>query len=191
MTTFQLETLIAAPIERVFDLARDIGLHERSMASTGERAIAGRLSGPIEQGETVTWRARHFGLWWTMTSRITEVRAPTTFADQQEAGPFAWFRHRHTFHAVPGGTVMTDDWEHAAPFGPLGRIVDRVVLGRYMRGLLETRNAALKAEAERAGSQGWPAAETTASTAANSGSAGSTTTEQDAIVSTPDGALKV
>jgi uncharacterized protein YndB with AHSA1/START domain len=82
MMKFTLETLIEAPIERVFDLARDIGLHERSMASTGERAIAGRMSGPIEQGETVTWRARHFGLWWTMTSRITEVRAPTTFADQ-------------------------------------------------------------------------------------------------------------
>jgi hypothetical protein len=43
---------------------------------------------------------------------------------------------------------MTDDWEHASPFGPIGRLVDRLVLGRYMRGLLETRNAALKAEAE-------------------------------------------
>jgi ligand-binding SRPBCC domain-containing protein len=148
MTSFRIETHIAAPIERVFDLARDIGLHERSMAATGERAIAGRMSGPIEQGETVTWRARHFGLWWTMTSRITEVRAPTTFSDEQEGGPFAWFRHRHTFRAVAAGTVMTDDWEHAAPFGPIGRLVDRVVLGRYMRGLLETRNAALKIAAE-------------------------------------------
>ena len=94
--SFELETVIDAPIELVFDLARDIGLHERSMAATGERAIAGRMSGAIEQGETVTWRARHFGLWWTMTSRITEVQPPTTFADRQEGGPFAWFRHRHT-----------------------------------------------------------------------------------------------
>jgi ligand-binding SRPBCC domain-containing protein len=191
VTKFRLETFIEAPIEPVFDLARDIGLHERSMAATGERAIAGRISGPIEEGESVTWRARHFGLWWTMTSRITEVHAPTTFADQQEGGPFVWFRHRHTFRAVPGGTVMTDDWEHASPFGPIGRVVDRLVLGRYMRGLLETRNVALKAEAERTVSQGRPAAEITASTAANSGSDGSTTTEQDAIVSTPPGALNV
>ena len=95
-----------------------------------------------------------------MTSRITEVHAPTTFADQQEGGPFAWFRHRHTFRAVPGGTVMTDDWEHAAPFGPLGRVVDRLVLGRYMRRLLETRNVALKAEAERGAPQGRLAAAT-------------------------------
>ena len=88
-TAFRLETLIGAPVERVFDLARDIGLHERSMAPTGERAVAGRTSGLIEAGETVTWRARHFGLWWTMTSRITEVNAPITFADEQQAGPSA------------------------------------------------------------------------------------------------------
>ena len=185
MTKFQLETQIEAPIGLVFDLARDIGLHERSMASTGERAIAGRMSGPIEQGETVTWRARHFGLWWTMTSRITEVDAPTTFADQQEGGPFAWFRHRHTFRAVPGWTVMTDDWEHAAPFGPIGRVVDRLVLGRYMRRLLETRNVALKAEAERVVRQGRLAAATTASTAAKSGVDGSMANVHEAIVSVP------
>ena len=148
MTTIHLETLIAAPIERVFDLARDIGLHERSMAATGERAIAGRTSGPIEVGETVTWRARHFGLWWTMTSRITEVHSPTAFADEQAQGPFRAFHHRHTFRAVPGGTLMVDDWEHTAPFGPLGWLADRLVLGRYMRRLLETRNATLKREAE-------------------------------------------
>ena len=149
MTAFRLETLIVAPVERVFDLARDIGLHERSMAATGERAIAGRMSGRIEVGETVTWRARHFGLWWTMTSRITEVRAPTSFADEQAQGPFRAFHHRHTFRVVQGGTLMVDEWEHVAPFGPLGWLVDRLILGRYMRRLLETRNAALRREAER------------------------------------------
>jgi hypothetical protein len=43
---------------------------------------------------------------------------------------------------------MHDDWEHVAPFGVLGRLVDRLVLERHMRGLLETRNRWLKAEAE-------------------------------------------
>lgn len=151
MTRFRLETLIDAPIELVFDLARDIGLHERSMAATGERAIAGRTSGPIEAGETVTWRARHFGMWWTLTSRITEVNAPSTFADEQAQGPFRTFHHRHTFHTVPGGTLMVDDWEHDAPFGPLGWLADRLVLGRYMRRLLGIRNAALRREAESRG----------------------------------------
>ncbi len=116
---------------------------------TGECAIAGRTSGLIEAGETVTWRARHFGRWWTMTSQVTVVERPTTFADEQASGPFQHFRHVHTFHAVPGSTFMVDEWEHTAPFGPIGWLADTLVLGRYMRRLLERRNVALKAEAER------------------------------------------
>lgn len=148
MTSFQLQTRIDAPIERVYDLAGDIGLHERSMAATHERAVAGRTSGRIGLGETVTWRARHFGVWWTLTSRITVAKPPGRFVDEQLSGPFRSFRHVHTFRAVPGGTVMVDDWEHAAPFGALGWLADRLVLERHMRRLLTTRNSALKREAE-------------------------------------------
>lgn len=148
MTEVTLRTFIAAPVEVVFELARDIGFHERSMTASSEEAIDGRRSGPIALAETVTWRARHFGTWWTLQSRITEMTPPTGFIDEQVHGPFAWFRHVHTLRAVPGGTVMVDDWEHAAPFGALGWIADRLVLERHMRRLLATRNTALKREAE-------------------------------------------
>ena len=42
-----LVTDIDAPIQLVYDLARDLDLHARSMAHTGERAIGGRTSGRI------------------------------------------------------------------------------------------------------------------------------------------------
>ena len=61
MTVIELVTDIDAPVPLVFDLARDLDLHARSMAHTGERAIAGRTSGLVEEGDTVTWRARHLG----------------------------------------------------------------------------------------------------------------------------------
>lgn len=148
LTTIDLTTDIRAPIERVFDLARDLDLHARSMAHTGERAVGGRTSGRVEVGDSVTWRARHFGLWWSLTSRITVVEAPVRFEDVQERGPFAWFRHEHQFESIGDVTRMHDLWEHRSPLGPLGRLVDRLVLGRYMRSLLATRNAALKQAAE-------------------------------------------
>lgn len=149
MVTLQLTTDIDAPIEEVFDLARDLDLHARSMSHTRERAVAGRRAGRIEHGETVTWRARHFGISWSLTSRITVVDPPTRFEDVQEQGPFTWFRHEHRFERLAnGGTRMRDRWEHRSPLGPLGWLIDRLVLGRYMRHLLETRNAALKREAE-------------------------------------------
>ena len=144
----ELETTIAAPIERVFDLARDIDFHQRSMVHTGERAIGGRMSGQLGLGETVTWQARHLGRTWSLTSRITSFEAPTRFVDEQVDGPFAWFRHEHRFESIDGGTWMTDTWQHVAPFGPIGRVADLLVLGRLLRHLLETRNEVHVREAE-------------------------------------------
>jgi len=54
MVTIYLETLIKADIHKVFDLARDIDLHQKSTSKTNEKAIAGRTSGLIEENETVT-----------------------------------------------------------------------------------------------------------------------------------------
>ena len=94
----------------------------------------------MERGDTVTWRARHFGAWFTMTSRITELTAPTRFVDEQVSGPFAYWWHEHVFEERDGATVMTDRVEFASPLGPIGRLVDRLVLTRYMTRLLAQRN---------------------------------------------------
>jgi ligand-binding SRPBCC domain-containing protein len=150
MARIVLATSIAAPIERVFDAARDIDLHMTSMAHTRERAIAGRTSGLIQFGETVTWRARHLGLWWSLTSRITAMDPPTQFVDEQASGPFASFRHEHRFEAIAEGTRMTDDWTHVPPLGWLGRIADRLFLKRMLLELLRQRAVAIRMAAERA-----------------------------------------
>jgi hypothetical protein len=54
MPVIELATFIAAPVERVFDLARSIDLHAHSVSSTGERALAGVTSGLINLNEEVT-----------------------------------------------------------------------------------------------------------------------------------------
>ena len=44
---------------------------------------------------------------------------------------------------------MTDVLEVVAPLGPIGRVVERLILERHMRTMIEERGAFLKAEAER------------------------------------------
>ena len=149
MAQILITSTIAAPIETVFDVARDIGFHQESLRHTSERAVAGRTDGLIELSETVTWRARHLGVWWTLTSRVTELSPPELFVDEQVAGPFRSFRHEHRFQALPQGTLMIDDWRHVAPLGWLGQLVDGVVLRRWMERVLSTRAAAIAQEAER------------------------------------------
>ena len=73
MTRIELSTFINAPVAVCFDMARSIDLHVSSMAQTGEKAISGRTGGLIGLGETVTWRAKHFGIWQTLTAKVTEL----------------------------------------------------------------------------------------------------------------------
>ena len=95
-------------------------------------------SGQIGLGEQVTWRARHFGIWFTMTSRIVELDRPHRFVDQQVKGPFRSFVHEHTFTPCPAGSVMVDTITLAAPV--FGRAAEAPLLVPYLRRLIRMRN---------------------------------------------------
>ncbi|MCG8599683.1 MAG: SRPBCC family protein [Verrucomicrobiales bacterium] len=152
MPLIRLETRIAAPVDRVFDLARSIDAHSASTTGTDERAVAGRTSGLIERGETVTWEARHFGVRQKLTSRITEMNRPEMFVDEMVRGAFSSIRHVHRFEQKGDLTLMHDEFQFSAPLGILGRLAEVLFLTRYMERFLRKRNAVLKALAE---SDGW------------------------------------
>ena len=143
MSTIELTTVIPAPIERCFDLSRDIDVHRGSMVASREEAVGGTTTGLIGLGEEVTWRARHFGLVWHMTSRITEMRRPTWFVDEMLQGPFRSFRHEHRLEHRGEVTVMRDVVHYRLPLGLLGVLGDAVVIRWYLRHLLTTRNSYL------------------------------------------------
>jgi ligand-binding SRPBCC domain-containing protein len=145
----RLETVIAAPAGDCFDLSLSVDAHTASMEASGERAVSGVTSGGMKLGDAVTWRARHFGITFQMTSVITGYEYPGRFVDEQQRGPFRRWWHEHTFTAMPDGTtVMTDTAEFTAPLGLLGSVACRLVLDDYMRRLLLQRNAWLKTALE-------------------------------------------
>jgi ligand-binding SRPBCC domain-containing protein len=139
---FECETILLLNPAAAFDLSLSVAAHTASLAGSDERATtdAGSMLG---LGDEVTWHARHFGLPWTMTSKVVEWDRPTRFVDVQERGPFAMFRHEHVFEPHAGGTRMTDRVTFRAPLGPIGGLVEKAVLGRYLRRLIQTRNAYL------------------------------------------------
>lgn len=148
MPEITLKTFIAAPAKVCFDLSLSIDLHKISTAHTNEEAIDGTTTGLIKLGEHVTWRARHFGIWFKMTSKITSLVPSESFTDEMVKGPFKSIKHTHTFEARDGGTLMTDVFDFQSPFGILGSVVDRLVLTAYLRKLLIDRNAVIKKYAE-------------------------------------------
>jgi len=151
MVTLETVTVIAAPIELCFDLARSVEVHLAGNVHWGEQAVAegGVTTGLVGLGERVTWRARHFGVRQRLTSEITALERPTYFRDVMIRGAFDSMEHDHHFRALSSGqTEMRDVFRFAAPWGLLGRIAEAWVLRSYMGNLLAERNAALKQTAE-------------------------------------------
>lgn len=149
MPTIELFTQINASIEKVFDLSRSIDLHLESTKHTGEKVIAGKTSGLIELGETVTWRARHFGIWQNLTSKITEFDRPNFFVDEMVSGVFKSLRHEHHFSVKGDTTLMRDVFIFESPLGLLGEVTNWMFLKKYMSNLLKVRNEVIKKTAEK------------------------------------------
>ena len=152
MPRIELNTEINAPITVVFDLSRSIDFHLKSTEKTGEKAIAGKTSGLIGLNESVTWRAKHFGVPQNLTSKITVMQRPDIFVDEMTKGIFKSFCHQHLFLAEGNKTLMIDIFEFESPLGLLGKCANRLFLRRYLEGFLLERNELIKAMAE---GDGW------------------------------------
>ena len=148
MAKIHLETFINAPVERVFDLSRSIELHKLSTKKTNEEAVAGKTTGIIGLHETVTWRAKHLGVYQHLTVEIVAYERPRMFADRMLKGAFKYMHHEHLFEEQTSGTKMTDVFEFAAPLGLLGTLAEIVFLKAYMKRFLVLRNHEIKTIAE-------------------------------------------
>jgi ligand-binding SRPBCC domain-containing protein len=148
MPTIHLTTFIAAPAEVVFDLSRHIGLHKESMSKYKEEAVAGTRIGLIEKDETVTWRARHLFKNRLLRVKITEMKKPEMFTDEQVKGDFKMMKHEHHFKPCDNGTLLIDLFHFESPYGMIGRWFNSLFLTSYMRKLLEHRNKSIKEIAE-------------------------------------------
>jgi ligand-binding SRPBCC domain-containing protein len=140
MPTIRIETIITGEIQSCFDLSRSIELHVESTKQTKERAIAGKTSGLLELGETVTWEATHFGIRQQLTSKITAFDSPTYFRDEQVKGIFKCFEHDHYFEQKGDEVLMIDVLFYQSPYGIFGRFFNYLILTKYLRKFLIQRN---------------------------------------------------
>jgi ligand-binding SRPBCC domain-containing protein len=149
MPKIELITKINASVERCFELALSVDLHLISASQTQEKVIKGRQNGIFELGEEVTWQAKHFGIWQTLTVKITEMQAPNYFCDEMLKGSFKKMRHEHHFQSIDNQTIMKDIFVFESPLSYLGKLVNYLFLENYLRKFLEKRNQVIKLTAEK------------------------------------------
>jgi len=148
MPFIHITTFIAAPQERVFDLSRSVDLHKHSMTKYGEKIVKGTMEGLMNLNDEVTWKAKHLYKERVLRTRITELKKPDFFADEQVDGEFAVMKHEHYFKPVENGTIMIDQFHYEIKYGLLGKLFNRFYLENYMKRLLSERNAIIKKNAE-------------------------------------------
>ena len=148
MPVIQHKTYMEAPINKCFNLARDVEIHIKTSEKTNEKAVAGVVTGLLNLYDTITWEATHFGVKQRLTAKITEMNIPFRFVDVMVKGSFHSFTHTHEFVEYGTGTLMIDNFEYKAPFALLGRIADKLFLEKYMRNFISFRANELKRIAE-------------------------------------------
>ncbi len=104
---------------------------------------AGVVDGPVYPGQILTHRVKVLpGIKLTWVTEILHVDPGHSFVDGQESGPFRFWRHRHAFVEVPGGTEVRDTVHWALPWDPFSRVALAFVRAR-LRWLFTFREAAL------------------------------------------------
>ncbi|MFN6135426.1 MAG: SRPBCC family protein, partial [Bacteroidota bacterium] len=76
--------------------------------------------------------------------KITVYEPPVLMVDEQVSGPFRTWKQTRRLRQVEGGTELTDIVEYEAPFGPLGRIVNALVIRRQIEKMFTYRQATTK-----------------------------------------------
>jgi len=99
-------------------------------------------TGGIERGARVVLRIGRWPFRRLWIAEHQDSEAGRYFSDIQDSGPFAYWKHTHTF--VPDGpeaSILEDKVEYALPFGFLGRWFAGKFIARKIEEMFEHRHA--------------------------------------------------
>jgi ligand-binding SRPBCC domain-containing protein len=148
MPKIHLTSFIQAPVERVFNLSRNLVLRKKSLKAPAEQLLSSSAEHTIQQGETITFRARHFGKTREVTARITALSQPLHFTEEQVRGDLKSFRHEFHFKPAENGTILIDILEYEGPRDLLGSLASTFFLKRYLESMVRRQHQLLREYAE-------------------------------------------
>ncbi len=98
----------------------------------------------LYEGMFITYRVKPLaGIPMTWVTEITHLKQHRYFVDEQRLGPYSIWHHQHHFKAVPGGVEMTDILDYRVPLGPLGILLQKIIVGKKVEGIFEYRRKRL------------------------------------------------
>lgn len=139
------EQVVPRPRSEVFAFFAEAGNLERLTPPTLRFSIL--TPGPIvmRPGAIIDYRLTLLGVPFRWRTLIEAFEPEMRFVDSQATGPYAVWRHTHTFEEVPGGTLIRDHVEYALPLGPLGVLARRLFVRRQLAHIFDYRQKTVAA----------------------------------------------
>jgi putative PIG3 family NAD(P)H quinone oxidoreductase len=150
-TVVERSVEIEAPVAQVFRFHADTRNMPR-VAPAGTTVLSVDGEFPVREGGIVTMRIRQkpMPLPQEWRVRIEAVVPNRAVVDVALTSPFATWRHEHRFEELsPTRTRMTDRVTYVPPFGPLGAMLDRMMLRKLVTNGFAERQANTKTLLER------------------------------------------
>jgi ligand-binding SRPBCC domain-containing protein len=99
----------------------------------------------MRRGLTIDYTLRVLGVRTHWRSLISEYDPPHGFRDVQVIGPYRLWDHRHRFWSERGGAVVEDFVVYQVPLGPLGAVLDGLLIRRQLREIFDHRRRRIEA----------------------------------------------
>ena len=148
MPRIHLTTFIAAPVERVFDLSRNLTLYKLIFQNRKEVFSSGAASNLLAKGETVSIVSKLAGKSRMSIIRVMDMQRPLSFTEEQVKGDLDIYRHEHHFKSIENGTIVIDLVDFGSTRDMLGKLFGKFYLKKYLEELLRRRNEMVRTYAE-------------------------------------------
>lgn len=98
---------------------------------------------PMAEGTLIDYQIRLFGIPMRWRTLIEAVEPQVRFVDVQVRGPYALWRHTHTFEECGEGTRIVDRVQYTLPLGAVGRLAHALWVRRTLERIFDYRREAV------------------------------------------------
>jgi ligand-binding SRPBCC domain-containing protein len=137
-------TVVQRPLDEVFAFFADATNLEALTPSFLRFRILTPTPIEMRPGAHIDYALSLFGIPLRWRTRIAEWEPGARFVDEQERGPYALWRHTHTFEARGDATLVGDVVEYAVPLGPVGALAAALFVRRALDRIFDFRQHAIR-----------------------------------------------
>lgn len=152
--TLLFETTVPAPIDVVWAFHQNVNRALPALSPPEADVRVESADVPLREGSRVTltlngpfgrrtrWVARYIAF---VPPKAVVFGQEARWTDEQESGPFAAWTHHHEFESVDSKTTrIVDHVVYRSPLGPLGLLLDPLVIRPKLRKMFAHRHRVLR-----------------------------------------------